>query len=356
VEHIAEGARKSGVKEVYVVSKSDAARLLAGFAREGDILLVMGAGDINQIVPETAALLDPKFSGDMKKKLGIKGNVSPFEMMRHHTTWGIGGPAELWVEPLSESELIKVLDHARKHNKSVSVVGAGSNVLADDRGVSGIILRLSAPAFCRMDSDECFVTAGAGVPLGRFVSFCAGRSLSGAEGLVGIPGTVGGALMMNAGYGCTIGDIVIEIRLMNRNGRISTVSAENIKFGYRRSGLEGNIILDAKFKLLRSSKNVILESCRELMRHKQATQPLNAKSAGCVFKNPMSGQPAGKLIDICGLKGARSGGALVSGKHANFIVNAGSATARDVTELIERVRKTVLERTGVELEPEIRML
>lgn len=287
-------------------------------------------------------------------KKSLKGKVSFGEPLSMHTTFRIGGPAKIWVEPDDEEDLKKVLRFAKKRNLKTFIIGFGSNVLADDKGFDGIAIRFSSPNFKKIHFEKTKVRAGSGLAVISLVLSCCRHSLGGLECLVGIPGTVGGAVRMNAGYKKNIGELINSVRVMDKNGRIKTLYKKDLKFGYRRSNLSSYIALEAEFNLKRSPKSSIVKSCNDLIKSKRQTQPLNKRSAGCVFKNPEGRKyPAGRLIDLCGLKGAKMGGARISSKHANFIINETRATSKDVVNLMNLAKKKVREKFGVCLEPEI---
>ncbi len=269
------------------------------------------------------------------------------------TTFGIGGPARHFLCPRDVPELAALVAALAAADVPLRVLGGGSNVLASDEGVDGAVVRLAGD-FARLAFEGRRVDAGAAVPLARLVRECAERGLSGVEGLVGIPGTVGGALVMNAGgrWG-RIGDVVETARVLGACGAQS-LTREEAGFRYRGSALSGRIVLGAGLLMKESDPAQVAAWTCEYYEAKKAGQDMTARSAGCVFKNP-DGRSAGALIDQAGLKGARVGDAEVSAVHANYIVNTGTATARDVLALVEVVRKGVREAFNVELELEIEL-
>jgi UDP-N-acetylmuramate dehydrogenase len=275
------------------------------------------------------------------------------------TTFGIGGPARLLVEPRSGTELASVVDCLASDGIEYRILGGGANLLIPDEGVPFAVVKLAGD-FAKVSFDGTRAEAGAAVPLGRLVSECAKRGLSGAEGLAGIPGTVGGALVMNAGgrWG-RIGDVTESVGVLARGGAqggpARVLDKSEIRFGYRESSLRGEVILGAKLAFREEDPAKVVETTRGFLDEKRRTQDLKAKSAGCVFKNPPEGPSAGALIDQAGLKGARVGGAAVSPIHANFIVNCGNATAREVGELINLMRDKVFASSKVRLELEIEL-
>lgn len=270
------------------------------------------------------------------------------------TTFRIGGPARYLFEPENETQLRDVMAWLESAGVEYRILGGGSNVLVDDAGCPCAVLRLGGE-LAGISIDARRVAAGAGALLARLVAQCAGSGLSGAEGLAGIPGTVGGALVMNAGgrHG-QIGALVRRVRVFDAGGA-RDLERTDIDFGYRRSSLAGALVVSAEFELQPFPEDAVTAAMRKVLVEKCRQQPLSAASAGCVFKNPPDGPPAGKLIEDAGLKGACVGGAKVSELHANYIVNAGSATAADVRGLIERIREAVFAQFGVDLGIEIEL-
>jgi UDP-N-acetylmuramate dehydrogenase len=267
------------------------------------------------------------------------------------TSFHIGGPAEYFVEPESLDELLGVVDRCIGEGVPVRMLGGGCNILADDRGVSGAVLRLSKMRDISRVDNTIVCEAGASLP--RLVRRAEEWGLSGLEPLVGIPGTVGGAIAMNAGggQGC-IGDALQSVTTLDRYGRIRKRDAAKLDLSYRKTDLRGEIVAGATFALEETGPAEAAARRAEILRAKSESQPLSSWSAGCVFKNT-GGRGAGELIDRAGLKGLRKGQAVVSEKHANFILNEGGATSRDVRKLISAVRRGVRKTFGVDLELEI---
>ncbi|MDD5440289.1 MAG: UDP-N-acetylmuramate--L-alanine ligase [Candidatus Omnitrophica bacterium] len=331
---------------VMYIPKEKIARYIAVRAKGGDVVLVIGAGDINLIVPDIVR--------NIKGSRSLEGIAREYEPLAGHTSFRIGGPARFWAEPEDEHDLRAILEFASAKRLRVMVLGAGSNVLFSDRGFPGIVVRLSGPLFNGIVIKGTSVSAGAGVPLQRLIKEACRAGLCGLEGLSGIPGTVGGAVYMNAGYKITVGACVKKLRVMDKQGTVRILSRKDLTFGYRTSNLTPYIVLGAELKLKKAVGRDIEKLCSELIRHKKENQPLGKPSAGCVFKNPEgSSLSAGKLIDECGLKGKQCGGAEVSRKHANFIINTGQATSRDVQRLKSMIKRTVRARKGVLLEEEL---
>ena len=276
------------------------------------------------------------------------------EPMKAHTTFKIGGPADLLVTVNSADELQKVLTACREKHVPFMILGKGSNLLISDKGIEGAVIALSGE-FKELSVDGEIITSGAGVSLSKLCTVAADRGLSGLEFAYGIPGTVGGAVYMNAGaYGGETKDVVVEVTYMTPDGDIGTYSAAELNFGYRHSIFKenNNIILISKYKLAKDDKSAILARMDDFMNRRRTKQPLEYPSAGSVFKRPV-GAFAGTLIEQCGLKGKRLGGAQVSEKHAGFIINAADATCEDVLHLVRLVQDTVRRETGYDLECEI---
>ena len=280
------------------------------------------------------------------------------EPMSAHTTFRIGGKADVFIKPASEEVLKGVLAALKETGVPYYCIGGGSNLLVSDFGIRGAALYTGGFSDMAL-LDGCVIECGAGVKLSRMCSFALENSLSGCEFAWGIPGTVGGAVYMNAGaYGGEVKDIIVSARHMTPDGEIEEVPAESLKLGYRTSVYDKNknVILSARFKLHPGDKNEIREKMDDLLARRKDKQPIDLPSAGSTFKRP-EGHFAGTLIEQCGLKGTAVGGAAVSEKHAGFVVNvSGEATCSEVLRLIELVKNTVFEKTGVLLEPEVKVV
>jgi UDP-N-acetylmuramate dehydrogenase len=271
------------------------------------------------------------------------------------TTFRVGGPAEYLIRPRTEDEVRDVLARCAKEGLEVRVFGRGSNILVKDEGVKGAVIQLDEEAFGRIVIEEDLLRAGAAATLGRIVAAAARQGLSGVECLVGIPGTVGGAVRMNAGG--TFGDIgqtVERVKVMSADGQTFYREREDMAFGYRTSNVSARFILSVELRLMPDSAKAIKDRIKKVWIIKKNTQPMGAASAGCTFKNPR-GLAAGLLIDQAGLKGFSIGGAAVSRKHANYIIakDPEHTKAADVEAVIDHVRKVVKERFDVYLELEI---
>ena len=288
---------------------------------------------------------------------GLEAIVQTHHPLGPLTTFGIGGPAEYFIRPRTEDELREVLARCDKHGIEVRPLGRGSNVLVRDEGVPGAVVQLDDEGFGAIALDGELLRAGAAAALAKVVAAAARQHLSGVECLVGIPSTVGGAVRMNAGgaYG-DIGQTVERIKVMDARGEVFYRDRDDLAFGYRSSNIAARFVLQVELRLVPDTEKVIRDRMKKIWIAKKNSQPMSAASAGCVFKNPR-GLAAGLLIEQAGLKGLTSGGAMVSRKHANFIVIKGKAKARaaDVLELIEQIRKAVKERFDVYLELEIQV-
>jgi UDP-N-acetylmuramate dehydrogenase len=288
---------------------------------------------------------------------GLEGIVQADYPLGKATTFGVGGPAQYFVRPRTEAELREVLVRAQAAGVEVRAMGRGSNLLVRDEGVRGAVVQLDAEVFGKIAVEEDLLRAGAAAPLPKVVAAAARSGLSGVECLVGIPGSVGGAVRMNAGgaHG-DIGQTVECVKVMDAQGQTFHRERDDLAFGYRTSNISARFILEAELRLISDAPKAIEARMKKIWIARKNTQPINAASAGCVFKNPR-GLSAGLLIDQAGLKGASVGGALVSRKHANYIVIRDKAAARaaDVLELIELVRRTVKERFDVFLELEVQV-
>jgi UDP-N-acetylmuramate dehydrogenase len=293
-------------------------------------------------------------------KINIKGEIMMNEPLSRHTSLKIGGPVEMMVFPNDPMSLKNILTSAIEEDVPVFVIGAGTNLLVKDEGLDGIALSMDAFDQVRVIEEKdgkVTIFVGAGVSLGRLINFTKEKGYSGLEALAGIPGSFGGAIYMNAGsFGVEIKDVLVSVAIMNRYGKIAILEKENLRFSYRNSNLpEGVIILSANIQLRKVSPEEVGEQVKEYLGRKRESQPLGEASAGCVFRNP-EGESAGRLIELAGCKGMRSGDAEVSEKHANYIINKGSATSRDFIDLMQKVREKVQEHSGISLEPEIKII
>jgi UDP-N-acetylmuramate dehydrogenase len=294
------------------------------------------------------------FEAELTARFGARaGRGQP---LAEYTSFRIGGPADFIVEASDEDELAAALAAAWRHQVPAWCLGAGTNILVSDRGVRGLVLRLG-PSFSRIDFDGCRVRAGAAAQFGALVAEVVTRGLAGLEFGEGIPGSVGGALIMNAGaFGGEMAPVVTAVRGADPNGRLRTLDKAEINFLYRRSILPpGFVVAAVEFELIPGDVDALGAKVAELKVRRAARQPQGLPNAGSIFKNP-PGNFAGRLLESCGLKGHRIGGAAFSDRHANFIVNLGNARAAEVRELMEIAQRRVEERTGVRLEPEVKLV
>ena len=279
------------------------------------------------------------------------------EPMAKHTSFRVGGPAEVMAFPKKSAELSEILKVSALLDCKPVILGAGTNVLAPDEGIRGLVICLKDCLDGMEKLDDTHIRVMAGVTMTRAAVFAANWGLSGLEFAHGIPGTVGGGVYMNAGaYGGEISGVLSQAEIMDPEGKILTLSREDMAFSYRHSRLEDTpgIVLSAVFCLTPADSEGIFARMKELMAKRSASQPLDLPSAGSAFKRPREGYAAA-LIDETGLKGFQVGGAAVSRKHAGFAVNLGGATARDVKELLRQVSDRVYGKTGIRLEPEVRI-
>ncbi len=284
---------------------------------------------------------------------GFERIVQRDEPLAMHTWFQLGGPAEYFAEPDDVDQLIALVKRCHEEGVPVRLLGRGSNVLVRDEGVPGLVLRLSAPAFCKIEVQGRSITAGGGAKLGRVITTAVHRGLAGLEMLIGIPGTLGGALHGNAGtHGGDVGQWTTRATVITHTGEVSQHGHDELVFEYRQSSLDELVILEAGFQLEEEDPRELARRMQKQWIVKKAAQPMGHQCAGCVFKNPR-GTSAGESIEEAGLKGTRVGGAVVSDRHANFIVAEPECTSQDVLRLIELVCGQVHDRLGIELEREL---
>ena len=277
------------------------------------------------------------------------------EPMARHTTFKVGGPATLMALPGTEEELLAAVRTALEEGITPLFVGNGSNLLVDDAGLDALVVK-TAPRVRRVEVRENTLRAGAGISLAQLASEAADHGLTGLEFAHGIPGSLGGAVVMNAGaYGGEMCQVVSGVRAVDGQGQVHELAGDACGFSYRHSRFSagGWLILSATVELAPGDPAAIRGRMEELMARRKAKQPLEYPSAGSTFKRP-EGHFAAALIEGCGLKGLTVGGAQVSEKHAGFVINIGSATCRDILDLMDQVRERVFRETGVELEPEVK--
>ena len=284
-------------------------------------------------------------------------NVKLQEPMSKHTTFRIGGPADFYLCPHSTKEVQQTVQICKEENLPYFILGNGSNLLVSDKGYRGVIIQLWKN-FSDISVKDCCITAKAGALLSKVAAEALEEGLTVMEFASGIPGTIGGAVFMNAGaYGGEMKDIIKEVKVLDDQGEVRVLSNEEMKLGYRTSIVKekGYTVLSAVLQLKKGDVSVIRETMEDLKNRRTSKQPLDMPSAGSTFKRP-EGYFAGKLIMDSGLRGFSMGGAQVSEKHCGFVVNKGGATAEDVTALIREVQRRVKEKFGVELETEVRFL
>ena len=297
---------------------------------------------------------------DFQKKIGVlfpKISICFEEPLSKHTSFRIGGPAEAMAFPKNREELAELLNKSCLWDRKPVILGAGTNVLAPDEGMKGLIICLKDCLDGMERVDGTSIRVMAGVTMARAAVFAASQVLSGLEFAHGIPGTIGGGVYMNAGaYGGELGSLCREVELMDREGKTHVLTHEQMDFSYRHSCLEETdwIVVSALLSLVPGKEETIRARMKELQAKRLASQPLNYPSAGSAFKRPQGGYAAA-LIDQAGLKGFRVGDAAISEKHGGFAVNLGKATAEDMKTLLKEVSEKVEAQSGIHLEPEIRV-
>ena len=286
----------------------------------------------------------------------VKGSFLTDEPMAKHTSYGIGGPAQAYITPSDQKDLKQILLFAKDNRIKTFFAGSGSNLLVADEGYEGIVITLGK-SFTKLNIDGNKVVAEVGVMLGKIVKETIKRNLTGMESMIGVPGTLGGALIMNAGaFGGEISNYLMNVTVITMNGNEKKYVSKEIDFEYRHSSFDSNeILIDAEFEFIQSDEKTVSNKKLKASSGRKSSQPLRFRSAGSVFKNPKEGA-AGYFIDKAGLKGTRKGDAEISTKHANFFVNHGKAKASDVVQLINEAKKSVSEQFGISLELEIRTL
>ncbi len=284
----------------------------------------------------------------------FRGYIGIGEPLDKLTTFKIGGPADFYFEPTDAGDLSVLVNILQENEFPFVMIGNGSNILVSDSGYRGAAINVER-GLSDVALDGEVVNAGAGVKLAKFVDFCIENGLHGTEMLAGIPGSLGGAIVMNAGaYGGSISDFLVEVEMV-RKGALKKVPREAAVFGYRYSSLEDDIVVGAKFKFPLGDQPEMRRVRRELLLRRNEAQPIELPNAGSIFKNPVMNS-AGRLIENCGFKGLRIGNAEISQKHANFIVNLGNASAVDVLHLIRKAQSEVRAKFGVMLELEVKLV
>ena len=284
---------------------------------------------------------------------GLEKIVKTNYPLAKSTWYGLGGPADYFIRPKTVEQLKTVAQRCNENNIPMYVLGFGSNLLISDEGPRAAVIKLDAEDFAKMHFEDKQLTAGAGAELSEVVLTCVKKGLSGIESLTGIPGSIGGAVRMNAGgaFG-DIGAAVESVTLMDSQGNVFEKSKPELIFDYRTTNIAAPFILNARLNLTEGDPEQIVQTVKEIWIYKKNSQPLNTRNCGCIFKNPR-GVSAGALIDRAGLKGLQIGGAVVSNKHANFINAEKGCKSRDVMRLIEAVKERVKEHFDIDLELEI---
>lgn len=301
-----------------------------------------------------AVLLKDAVRADLEEAAGRSGSEGV--RLSSMTTIGCGGPATFLIEAENSARLAAILEVALSHDLPWFVLGLGSNLLVSDEGWQGIVIKLSGDLrLCKRQGSR--LECGGGAPLPKAAAAAAGAGLAGLEPLAGIPGTVGGAVAMNAGaFGSSIGELVEEVEIC-LPGQIKLLGNNLLEFGYRRSNLPaGSVVSKVTLSLVPADPGTVNDNLLHFRRRRESSQPVGKRTCGSVFKNPVGEKSAGELLDLAGCKGLSSGGAVVSHAHANFIINSGGATAADVVNLMNICRRRVHERFGVALEPEVKLL
>jgi UDP-N-acetylmuramate dehydrogenase len=284
----------------------------------------------------------------------LHGTIVVDEPMAKYTWMKVGGPADFYIEPADKNDVILLIEYFRERHYPWMILGRGSNVLVSDEGIRGAVINIEN-ALSGIQREHNMVVAEAGVRLTKFVDFCIQNELAGVEMLAGIPGTIGGAVAMNAGaHGGEIADHLLEVEVIHE-GVLQRIKKDQDSFSYRRSRFAEDVVLGASFQLEHGDKEKLSAIRRECILKRNESQPLEYPNLGSMFKNPPH-TFAARLIEQAGLKGKRVGDAQVSEKHANFIVNRGTAKAADIVTLIDLVKRTVYQNSGLKLELEVKMV
>ena len=337
--------------------KNDRRKAVAG--RKGGKPHAAGAGVAKRAAPSAGAKAKPAAKSTAPPpppKVKLRGRVLENEPLARYTTYRIGGPARYLVMPAEIDDVVKALELAASRGLPWLVLGLGSNLLVKDAGFPGVVIRLGK-GIDKFEMKGATAIVGAGLPTPLLARRTAEAGFAGVERFIGIPGTVGGGVYMNAGaHGAEFAEVLTEATVMDAKGKIKQVPRKQISFKYRSSNLGAVIVLEAKLALIEEPPAKLKEMQARLFRWRKAGTPFDQPCCGSVFRNPGGPRTAGMLIDEAGLKGFTIGGAQVSPMHANYIVNTGNATASDVLRVIEHVRKTVAKKTGVELELEVKVI
>ena len=356
---LAEEIRRNGRSVEYAATLNDLRAAVHAAMQSGDLVLFIGAGDITTAAASLRSELLSKADdllAKVKTRLGAAAIVRRAEPLARRTTLRVGGPADWYVEPASEADLAEALRFCADQKMPFLILGRGSNLLVKDKGVRGMVICLAQPAFSELTIEGERLRCGAGVKLKTLAVEAKRHGLTGLEFLEGIPGSLGGALRMNAGsMGSWMFEVVETIRFMDYSGQVHERRASEVYVEYRGCPLfKDHVALGAVLKGETAAREAIAERMKRFSEKRWDSQPA-APSAGCIFKNTVT-VPAGKLIDELGLKGARVGGAVVSDRHGNFIVNDGNATAQDVLNLIRLIKERAKTARGIDLETEVQII
>ena len=287
----------------------------------------------------------------------LKSHLRFKEPLNIHTTLGVGGRADVWAEPENVDELATLLRHCRDLNAPYIIIGRGSNLLFSESGFKGVVFSLASGYFSKCQVSENTIRCGAGVPLQKVLRMALREGLKGLEFLAGIPASVGGAVVMNAGSKeKAIGQFIESVSVMDKDAKVLKIGRKKLSFGYRNSNLKKYLVLDVELKLEKSTPETIRKNIDSCIKRKRLTQDTTSKSAGCIFKNPHHVLSAASMIEACGLKNTTRGGAQISSKHANYIINRNGATADDILHLIKVAKSEVKKKFGVTLSPEIKII
>ena len=277
------------------------------------------------------------------------------EPLKKHTTYGIGGPADLMIFPNNKEELIRLIEIVNENNMQLTILGSGSNILVSDKGIRGVVISLKK-SLNEVHVNKNILYAECGAMLGKIVRLAVKNNLIGLENLNGVPGTLGGALIMNAGaWGGEISENLVSVELINSKNQLKKVPKKDINFSYRKSSFNNDILLSAEFNLKKAEKNLIKENFSKAQSGRTSSQPLDKRSAGSLFKNPKNNS-AGKLLDSAGLKGLSIGEAKISEKHANFFINDGNASSKDMLKLIKKAHREVKKQFNIDLSLEVKLI
>ena len=291
------------------------------------------------------------------KDIVKKENILVDEPMKEHTYFKIGGPADILILPHTVDEILKLIKICKEKNINYHIIGNGTNLLVRDKGIRGVVIKIDKN-LDKIEVDGNKITAQAGCLLSKIAKIALKNSLTGFEGCSGIPGSLGGAVAMNAGaYGTEIKDVVTKVKCIDNNGKPVEYSNDEMYFSYRHSRVQDEelIVLEAEIELEKGNYDKIKEAMDELTDKRNSKQPITMPSAGSTFKRP-EGDYASRLVDVSGLKGVRYGDAQVSDKHCGFVVNTGNATCDEVLNLIKFIQKTIKDKHNIDLEPEVRII